>query len=116
MRLQVRPIYGWGRYTAKGDPVDVPAPFEFDATETGNPGEVSGYLDGVQNPLSGLSILLWHRHSLSDGHCNLLAFRGKPASAAQPIVTGFAEVREKGQSKENACAFSRKLCSQPLFS
>jgi len=42
MKLQVRPVYGWGWYNIKGDAVDVPAPFEFDATiiEPDNPDEL----------------------------------------------------------------------------
>jgi hypothetical protein len=107
MKLQVRPVYGWGWYNIKGDAVDVPAPFEFDATiiEPDNPDELftvaSGHLDDAQHPLSGLWIFLSQRHGPGDGCCNLCAFRDKPAlplrsdaCAAQPGITGFAEVQE----------------------
>jgi hypothetical protein len=103
VKLLVKPIYGWGWYSADSNAsVDVPPPFELDAEviEASEPFRaVLGQLSKGDHLLSGLWILLSQRHSPHDGDCNLRAYAERPQIGAinEPIsakhtISGFASV------------------------
>jgi len=104
MRLQVKPIYGWGwRSSKENNAVDVPQPFEFDARiiKPGEPFDIAvGLFQDSKHPLGGHWIVLQQRHNPSDGACNLLVYVEDPSDenkkGQKTVITGFADVVTKG--------------------
>ena len=83
MRLQIKPVYGWGWGDSQGNSIEVPAPFELEVAtvEGGEPFRIAlgHFQNGGEHPLSGLWILLTQRHATNDGQYTLEAFTEKPA-------------------------------------
>ncbi len=77
MKLLVKPICGWGWTNALGDPVDVPDPFELDASVIPEDplfkAAVGQLPSNNGHPLHGLWIRLSQRHTILDGNYNLVA-------------------------------------------
>jgi hypothetical protein len=108
MRLQVRPLYGWGWSKSDGAAMDVPPSFALEVTVTqeGDPfTSVLGRAPPGDHPLAGLWLILSRRHgpfgAPFDGNCNLFAFDHKPAvpriSEAltdRPVMNGYVQIDE----------------------
>jgi hypothetical protein len=102
MKLEIKPIHGWGWFDEKGAAMEVPPPFELDAevTQAGDPfTSVLGQFPKSAHPLSGLWLIVSRiRKPFEtgfDGNCNLFAFRSKPvvpkiseALSDKPYLTG----------------------------
>ncbi len=108
MKLQIRPIHGWGWFGPEARPVDVPPAFPLTVTVTqeGDPfTSVLGQVPAGTHPLAGLWLILSRRHgpfgAPFDGNCNLFGFDHKPAVppinealSDTPVLTGYVQIDE----------------------
>jgi hypothetical protein len=98
VKVLVRPVYGFGWYTASNPPVlDVPREFlvDLEVVEPGSPFRTAiGFVAEQDHLLTGLWIVLQQRTHSDEPSYNLLAYNGKPRldSAQKPTLTGAAIV------------------------
>jgi hypothetical protein len=91
MRLQVKPIYGWGWRAPDNRLLETPTEFVLDAHET-HEGSIKGHVSSPKHPLDGMWVLMSHRHVKRDGYYNLRAYSKEPASMIEAAdIAGYAE-------------------------
>ncbi|MGN6149875.1 MAG: hypothetical protein ACTHPD_15155 [Rhizomicrobium sp.] len=98
MRVEVRPIHGWGWLTGEGAAMEVPSPFSLSAEKISHaPFLAVGFVVTQNHPLTGIWIELIQRHVEWDSDCNLRAFSKRPQSAEESpdVATGFAQATYK---------------------
>ena len=96
MKVLVRPVHGFGWYTAGGLTTgDVPPefPVDLEIVEPGSPFQTAiGLVSERDHPFTGLWIVLQQRTRGNEPSYNLIAYNEKPLfdHAQKPALTGYA--------------------------
>jgi len=91
MRLQVKPIYGWGWRAPDNSLIETPEEFGLEAEQTLG-GIITGRVSHPGHPLDGMWLRLSQRHVEKDGSYNLRAYLKEPVSLTDPDdIAGYVE-------------------------